>query len=440
MINRIYYSYDVIGKTCENRPLIVQYFGNINNPNLKVFIIGGQHGDEKYAKKSIKHLIVRLSKLNNKKNMMLDNSCISILSDANPDGYAKNTRLNAEGIDLNRDHQNLSSIENKIIHSFIRRWNPNYIIDVHNYPAKRKYLSKSILLNQDVFIDIPNSPMIYNLLSHKRMQNFLQAIISEVNSYGFTCDRYFVFSSSGKARHSTHDITNALNFMSIRYNIPTFLVEGRQPHGNDDRSSRNKLVLAQYTAIYSILKCLVLLKDPKYFHKTNVPKIGDPIPIRYIYNASSTPLKIRILNLNASREEQIIIGNYRKMLTPRIKISLPFGYAIPKHNHNLLYLLRYHGFSSLPQKKESKFYEVESFNIGEIVFSKQNNRPPLKINYSIKKDYRPLNDYTIFPINQLGGLVLTLFFELDSKYNLSRYNKIGLSVFENTVYPILRVI
>ncbi len=440
LIDKKEYVQEIIGKTFENRPLTVEYFGRIHHPNLKFLIIGSQHGDEKYTRKSIKNLIRLLSKMNKKKYTILEDSCISILSNANPDGSILNTRLNSNGIDLNRDHQSLFSEENIFIHSFITRWKPDYIIDVHSYPSKRKYLSQYLSLNEDVLIDIPNNPMIYKLLSRKKMKNFLDNIIKEVTSSGFSCERYFVFSSSGKVRHSTHDITNALNFMTLRYHIPTFLVEGRQPRKNDDLFCRKKLVSAQFTTIYSILRYLYSKQNPKYFHKIRIPKRGDRISIRYSYKSSLTSLKVNTLDLKSHNKKQILLSNYRSSFIPRKKILLPLGYAIPKDNCKLNSFLDSHRFSKLCEDKKNSFYEVEYFYIDKVIFSKQNNRPPLKIHYTVKNDIRQLDNYWIFPINQLGGLILPFFFELNSKYHISRYGKICLPIFENTTYPILRVL
>lgn len=440
MINKLNYSYEIIGGTSKNRPLIVEYFGKMIDSDTRVLIIGSQHGDEKYARKSLKYLVSYLCKLNNNLTTRLDDSCIAILSDANPDGSIINSRLNAMGIDLNRDHQHLSSIENNDIHSFITKWNPDYVIDVHNYPAKRKYLPKSISLNYDVFVDIPNNPTIYKLISRKKMEKFLEDIKTHVTKSGFHCDRYFVFSSSGKVRHSTHDITNALNFMALRHQIPTFLVEGRQPNRRDDVLTRKNLVLALFTTIFFILQYLIFKKNRKYFHKQQIPQRGDPFYIRYKYKNSSNPLKVRVLDLDLNKEKQIFLTNYAHSLISTKKILLPFGYAIPKNKHILLDFLNRHGFLSITEKTTQLYYEIEYFNINEIIFSKKINRTHLKIDFTIKKDTKKLDNYVIFPVNQLGGLLLSLFFELDSKYHLSRYSDLDLCVMQNTVYPILRVV
>ena len=129
--------------------------GKLIDPKLKIFIMAGQHGDEKISRKATEQLISHLIKTKAKE--FLDVS-IAILSNANPDGASNNTRTTAKNIDMNRDHLFLKSRENRAIHSFIRSWKPNLIVDVHTFPATREYLKKkNHAYYHDLLIDCPTN-------------------------------------------------------------------------------------------------------------------------------------------------------------------------------------------------------------------------------------------------------------------------------------------
>jgi predicted deacylase len=154
--NKKFFDYKVIGRSTKKRRLDVVSIGELVNPALKIFIMAGQHGDEKYSRKAAERLISYLIKTKAKD--FPSNVCIAILPNANPDGSNKNTRRTADGIDMNSDHLILTSEENRAIHSFIRSWKPNLIVDVHDYPPKTKYLEeKNYVFYHDVLIDAPTT-------------------------------------------------------------------------------------------------------------------------------------------------------------------------------------------------------------------------------------------------------------------------------------------
>ena len=111
----------------------VVFLGNLTDPIVKIFILAGQHGDEKGSRHSAELLISHLIKNNE-----FPDICVAVLSNANPDGGHRKQRK-ASKIDLNLDHLLLSSTENKVIHSFTQSWKPNVILDLHNYPPTREY-------------------------------------------------------------------------------------------------------------------------------------------------------------------------------------------------------------------------------------------------------------------------------------------------------------
>ncbi len=155
--------------------------------------------------------------------------CVAVLSNANPDGGHRKQRK-ASKIDLNRDHLLLSSTENKVIHSFVQSWKPNVILDLHNYPPSREFLSESNhAFYHDVLLDGPTNPNGINGFDNIQLDNLIKYVKSNLNELKYECERYVLIYPGGRARHSTHDIVDLRNFMSVRHNILTILVEGKEP-------------------------------------------------------------------------------------------------------------------------------------------------------------------------------------------------------------------
>lgn len=64
MDNEKLVDYKVIGRTARKRRIAVVLIGERVNPTLKIFIMAGQHGDERYSRKAAERLISHLKDQN----------------------------------------------------------------------------------------------------------------------------------------------------------------------------------------------------------------------------------------------------------------------------------------------------------------------------------------------------------------------------------------
>ncbi len=426
---------EIIGFSEENRPLKVTYYGRNAKSSLRVFIIAGQHGDERYGRKAIDCFTTYLT------SGKLDFPLIqfAVLSNANPDGASLRKRENALGVDLNRDHQRLDSKENRSVHSFVRRWNPHMIIDVHNYPSRRKHLlEKNIILDYDVLVEAPTNPAACCIKEQSKVE-FIKNICSDLKSHNISCERYFIVKPSGGVRHGSPDIVDARNSLSLRYNTLTFLVEGRTPTRDDDKSCREHLVSSQYKAILSILKWIQTQRNSLIENQNCIPEKEDYVAIRSRYVNANQPFEISFKNLQTRKMDVISLLKY----TPSIKVtkyvSIPTSYAVPSNKAMVVEILHRHGFVSV-LSDPYKFECIQYYSIQSVKYSTRKNRPPRKISLSVKSEQRRLDNFFIFPTAQKGGHSLAVFLEPESKYGLHRYNDLDLSILPDSEYPILRVL
>lgn len=107
------------------------------NPKVKVWFQGGLHGDEPAGTEGMLYLIDQL--LNSEKyHSLLDNVELMIVPMANIDGYEKNSRYAANGLDLNRDLTKLAAIETYHLMKAFHEFEPEVAIDFHEYRPFRK--------------------------------------------------------------------------------------------------------------------------------------------------------------------------------------------------------------------------------------------------------------------------------------------------------------
>jgi protein MpaA len=140
------------GESVQNRPIEVLILGNGDDV---IFILATIHGDEPAGTL----LVERLSEYLMQNRYLLDNRKVIILPVANPDGLAKRSRYNANGVDLNRNFtatnrvnipkygkSALSEPESQIIYQIINQYTPDRIITIHQPLACVDYDGPSLPL------------------------------------------------------------------------------------------------------------------------------------------------------------------------------------------------------------------------------------------------------------------------------------------------------
>ena len=110
---------------------------NDNTDKVKVWIQGGLHGNEMGSTESVLYLIDQL--LNNSKYAyLLDKLEIKLIPMANIDGYEKQNRYAANGLDLNRDQTKLNIKESVFLKQAFSDFGAEVALDLHEYKSYRK--------------------------------------------------------------------------------------------------------------------------------------------------------------------------------------------------------------------------------------------------------------------------------------------------------------
>lgn len=142
----------------ENRPIEVHAFGSGPKTSL---IMAGVHGDEQDGVDVVREVLSGLSSM---PEAAIDGHRIVVMPCANPDGYAANTRQNANAVDLNRNFPDktfgtgakskkfnggriaASEPETKAILNVVAHFKPSLIISLHEALACVNYNGPCIRL------------------------------------------------------------------------------------------------------------------------------------------------------------------------------------------------------------------------------------------------------------------------------------------------------
>lgn len=120
---------DVIGSSVLKKPI---YSVTIGNGQKRILMWSQMHGNESTTTKALFDVFNVLSNSNENQIKKIIESCtILIIPMLNPDGAEAYTRVNANGVDLNRDAQSLTQPESKILRQVFDEFEPDFCFNLH---------------------------------------------------------------------------------------------------------------------------------------------------------------------------------------------------------------------------------------------------------------------------------------------------------------------
>ncbi|NVK52121.1 MAG: DUF2817 domain-containing protein [Flavobacteriaceae bacterium] len=119
-----------IGKSEENIPI---YSVKIGKGIKKILIWSQMHGNESTGTKALFDLFNFLTDSNHSTvNNILEQVTILCIPMLNPDGALKYTRVNANGVDLNRDAVDKKAVESQLLRSVLEIFKPQFCFNLHD--------------------------------------------------------------------------------------------------------------------------------------------------------------------------------------------------------------------------------------------------------------------------------------------------------------------
>lgn len=183
-------SYDQIGTSVEGRPIHLVRVGfpeppsdeDIANGN-NMLVIGTQHGNEAAPREMALELLRDLAFTEDEELVeLLHDTTILFIPTANPDGREADTRSNADGIDINREHLSLSTLEVQAIASVLDEFNPDITVDAHERPRDSGNPDIEMLWPRNLNIDEE-----LRSLNQEMVEDYL---FPSVEEYGFSTGLY----------------------------------------------------------------------------------------------------------------------------------------------------------------------------------------------------------------------------------------------------------
>ncbi len=249
---------EVIGQSVKGRDLFLVKFGEYDESKPTVLYLTQQHGNEVIPTEGVMNVLRNLSGNSKEVRELADKVNVLFVPMINPDGGCGDvnfdishyvggglaTRANANGFDLNRDHNALTQPETRALHeNVLQKYNIDYMIDFHNQGSRSgidgELVSGSILYptNPDVKPEVVEAAKKFGIVAYEA-----------VNAKGWgLLARY----NGGTAN------TIARNGLANEYDIAMLLVEVR---GMLDHSWEGA-VLGQKSNGYLIEQTVLIMEE-----------------------------------------------------------------------------------------------------------------------------------------------------------------------------------
>ena len=118
----------VIGHSVLSKPI---YGLTVGKGPKRILLWSQMHGNESTTTKALFDLLNTLLTPNKDLNHILESCTLYIIPILNPDGATLYTRLNANEVDLNRDAQNLSQPESRVLRAVFTQFKPDFCFNLH---------------------------------------------------------------------------------------------------------------------------------------------------------------------------------------------------------------------------------------------------------------------------------------------------------------------
>ncbi|TRZ45311.1 M14 family metallopeptidase [Robertkochia solimangrovi] len=117
------------GESVEGRPIYIYRCGT---GNLKLLMWSQMHGNESTTTRALMDLLHFMASNDSFREFVLKNLTLEIIPVLNPDGATAYTRVNHNKVDLNRDAQDLSQPESRVLSEVFAAFEPDFCFNLHD--------------------------------------------------------------------------------------------------------------------------------------------------------------------------------------------------------------------------------------------------------------------------------------------------------------------
>ena len=282
--------YSVIGYSVENRPIYSFKFGT--GPK-KILLWSQMHGNESTTTKALFDCFKLFLTKTAISQTILEACTLCVIPILNPDGAARYTRLNANDIDLNRDAQDVSQPESKILRHIFNTFKPQYCFNLHG--QRTLYNVGHTAVSSTLSFLSPSQDAERSITSNRKSA---MHIISEIY------ELLMPALPNGIARYDDDFNINCIGDTFQSFGVPTILYEaGHYPNDYDREVVRRFIFIAILKGLHTIAH---IDSKPHYESYFRIPENKKQFYDIIIRNARVKKNSSEVMDIAIRFEERLI--------------------------------------------------------------------------------------------------------------------------------------
>ncbi len=323
------------GQSHQNRNIYsVRLYRGKDQPRYRLLLYAQQHGNEPAGKDALLFLLRNFSE---NPTLLPADTELWLMPMINPDGAAADTRRNAAGADLNRDHLSLDQPETRALYQLVRRVRPHIAIDCHEFVRDSEdYASMGWLEWPQIMMDTANNPF-FPADIYKMGLEWCQTIAQPLDAKGINYTRYYVggVPPDEEQRFSAPDLDDARNGIGAFGGL-SFIIESGVRRSRPDPNADLGLRVQAYLAIFDefFFNKTLIKKSLQTLAKVDVSRaLPDFVPTNYFWaNRDFKISEVKVIETQNNRERSIATANFMTDLVCKNSVTRPAAYLVDAQN------------------------------------------------------------------------------------------------------------
>lgn len=437
-------SSNFIGESQKGKKIPIIYIKKKNHNDekkLKVWMQGGLHGNEPASTESLLYLI-HLILEDSDYNYLLNKIELAILPMANIDGFLKNDRYAANGLDLNRDHTKMMAPETKASKLAFANFDPHVALDFHEYrPFRKDFAQLSTFGISSIYDFMFLHSGNLNVSENIRVVNdtlFVANAKKSLDKFGFR-HRHYMKSEKYKGEINFSTGSNTARSSSNYYALNNAFATLFEIRGvGIGKTSFKRRIKSGLTVGFSYIKTAYKNYDFILNQIELANNFSSEIIVEHVRTSSKEFIDAIDVETNSKIAMEVVMHSSKKSKAKR-KIDRPKAYIIKKNQTEIIEKLDINGIKTVTIENDTTFlagsYTVTAFKDDFKIYEKMKMQDvDVRIDYS---DIQFSKGDLILPMKQKKSNLIAELMEPEAPNSYVSFGLIKTGI--NKILPIYRI-